>query len=263
MEYETVLVDNREELFIKVCKNDTWLLHACRGSGYRKGDLKRSSILTLLADKAALAPDGDETEQNSDPMNDVQCDPTSSGEPPKKKKKSSPIKRAADQIVSVEVDLVPKAADPTNVATHKVRVMVKQVGKIKVLRVHADHVPWLVTYIADEVAFGGVVQKPSDNVASTVVEANCDVPGLHVEWDFQQNVWLGLFLSGPMKGQTFSCGPAKFTADKWDKLVFEQKVQGSFAEATTEIVEQACLKFLELHCEKVLAANNTFGENSQ
>ena len=86
---ESVLVDNREEMFIKVSKQDTWLLAACRGSGYRKGDLKRSAILELLAEKAELAC-CDDRKQHSDPMNDIQCEPTSAGEPMQKKKNLLP-----------------------------------------------------------------------------------------------------------------------------------------------------------------------------
>ena len=31
------------------------MLHACRGSGYRRGDLKRSKIIDILGKKAAMA----------------------------------------------------------------------------------------------------------------------------------------------------------------------------------------------------------------
>ena len=262
MDCESVLVSNREQVFIKVTKTESWLLAACRGSGYRRGDLKRSSILELLTAKA-IAAWGDDEKPSDDPMNDIECAPTSSDEPIKKKKRQSPIKRAADQVASVEVDLVPKAADPKSVATRQVRVLLKTAGKHSVLKVHAEDVPWLVGYIADEVACGGVVQAPGEDLASTVVDANSDVPGLHVEWDFQHNVWMGEFVSGPMKGQTCSCGPSKFTSVKWDKLVLANRISGSFAEATPGMVENACLKFLELHCEGVLANSQSVGENSQ
>ena len=42
---ETVSTDQGDQHFVTVKKNDTWLLHACRGSGYRRGDLRRSTIM--------------------------------------------------------------------------------------------------------------------------------------------------------------------------------------------------------------------------
>ena len=43
-----------EQQFVHVKKSDNWLLHACRGSGYRRGDLKRSKILDALLEKALM-----------------------------------------------------------------------------------------------------------------------------------------------------------------------------------------------------------------
>ena len=63
----------------------------------------------------------------------------------------------------------------------------QQKGKKDAICIHKEDLPWLVTYIADEVSFGGVILDPG-KLDSAVAEPNSSVPGLHVEWDFQDNV---------------------------------------------------------------------------
>ena len=102
-----------------------------------------------------------------------------------------------------------------------------------------------------------------EELDSAVVEPNSSVPGLHVEWDFQSNVWKGEFLSGPLMERCFACGPETFTKHKWTKLVQAGIVQGSYDEVAGEELEQACLKYLELHCQGELSKALSVGETSQ
>ena len=96
-----------------------------------------------------------------------------------------------------------------------------------------------------------MIQEP-DELDSAVAEPNSNVEGLRVEWDFQENTWNGEFLSGPLVERVYTCGPENFTKNKWNRLVTAGRVQGSFEEATGDQIEQACLKFLELHCQTEL-----------
>ena len=96
-------------------------------------------------------------DDDDDPMQMIVCEADAEESPPKKasKKAPSPLKPRADQVVSVEVDLVPRAADPTSTAKKSVRVLIE--GRQKLVRIHSEDLAWLVAYIADEVSFGGVV----------------------------------------------------------------------------------------------------------
>ena len=69
------------------------------------------------------------------------------------------------------------------------------------LWVHTEAIPWLVTYLADEVTLGGVaVDAEEDN--STVADSG--VEGLKVEWDFHgADRWTGTFVRGPLKGESY------------------------------------------------------------
>ena len=264
---ETVNTGTGEQQFVHVKKSDPWLLHACRGSGYRRGDLKRSKILDTLLEKALMKMEESAVaEQLDDPMMQVECDALDAR--PTKKNKSSPSKKRqkGEQVVSVEADLVPKAADPLNTDIKQVRLLVDHIQNgIYKLFIHADDLPWLVAYIADEVGFGGVIQEPEE--ASAVARPNSSVPDLRVEWDFRANVWKGEFLAGPLESRCWTCGPENFTTQKWNRVVQAGKAQGSLQEATGEQVEQACLKFLELHCQKELSdarkGSRSVGETEQ
>ena len=255
-----------EQQFVHVKKSDNWLLHACRGSGYRRGDLKRSKILDTLLEKALMKMEESAVaEQLDDPMMQVECDALDAR--PTKKNKSSPSKKRqkGEQVVSVEADLVPKAADPLNADIKQVRLLVTMKRDGPRVSIHADDLPWLVAYIADEVGFGGVIQEPEE--ASAVARPNSSVPDLRVEWDFRANVWKGEFLAGPLESRCWTCGPENFTTQKWNRVVQAGKAQGSLQEATGEQVEQACLKFLELHCQKELSdarkGSRSVGETEQ
>ncbi len=246
------------EHFVAVRKTEIWLLAACRGPSYRRGDLSRSKIIEILKTKAEhLEKFGD---NDDDPMAHIVCDDADGPPPEKKKKKTSPLKRREDQVLRVEVDLVPKAADPTSTAKKSVRVLL--CGRQKLVHVHSEDLPWLVAYIADEVNFGGVVSDVSD-VASAVAEANTTVPGLRVEWDFQQLTWTGSFVSGPLQGRSVSCAPTNMTDTKWNQLMAAERVTGTWDAAALHDVDEGARLYLEMHCENLLGAARAGGEDSQ
>ena len=256
LDTENVDTSKGQQQFVPVKYGMCWLLHACKGSGYRNGDLKRSTIIDDLKIKAANAL----TEQD-DPMMQIECR-TLKGTPSKKPTKSL-SKRREECIVSVEADLRPKAAAPNDTRVKRVRVFVNpKNNKNQAICIHKDDLPWLVTHIADEVAFGGVILEPGEP-DSEVVKPNSSVPGLRVEWCFQDNVWSGEFLSGPLMGRRVLCGPATFNNEKWKRLVEAGKVEGSYDEVEGGKLEQACLEYLVLHCQNELSRAQSVGETPQ
>ena len=107
------------------------------------------------------------------------------------------------QVVSVEADLVPRLRFLHGGANIKqVRLLVTMKRDGPKVSIHADDLPWLVAYIADEVGFGGVVQEPEED--SAVAEPNSSVPGLRVECDFQAHGPWCARLAGPLVCQ--ACG---------------------------------------------------------
>ena len=84
-----------------------------------------------------------------------------------------------------------------------------------------------------------------------------------MEWDFQDNVWNGEFLSGPLMGRRVFCGPHTFNNEKWKRLVEAGKVEGSYDEVEGAQLEQACFKYLLLHCQNELSRAQPVGETPQ
>ena len=54
LDTETVSTAAGDEHFVAVKHSLPWLLHACKGSGYSRGDLKRSRIIDDLRQKAVI-----------------------------------------------------------------------------------------------------------------------------------------------------------------------------------------------------------------
>ena len=219
---ETVNTATGEQQFVHVKKSDNWLLHACRGSGYKREDLKRSKILDILTEKAVMAMEGSAVaEQLDDPMMQVECEALDAR--PTKKKKSSPSKQRqkGKQVVSVEADLVPRLRFLHGGANIKqVRLLVTMKRDGPKVSIHADDLPWLVAYIADEVGFGGVVQEPEED--SAVAEPNSSVPGLRVECDFQAHGPWCARLAGPLVCQACRFRAVSLLALLWPSGETEQ-----------------------------------------
>ena len=156
----------------------------------------------------------------------------------------------AETIVEVEVDTVPQAADPSSTAKHTVRVML--MNKRRQLYIHEGDLDWLLAYMADEVAYGGVVMN-ADDLGPAVAEPNSRIAGLHIEWDFHREGWGGRFLSGPLVGQKFFSKAAAMTSHKWSRLLAHKLVDGSLSTASPDDLDEAAKQYLELHCEGLLS----------
>ena len=121
----------------------------------------------------------------------------------------------------------------------------------KTLYIRPADVPWLVTYIADECACGGVHVDENES-ASAVAVANSYVPGLHVEWNFNRDVWDAWFVEGTRKGKSYQSSPTKMSPAKWEALVDKGVVSGVFENQTAEARRDAALMHLQEHCKTLL-----------
>ena len=92
---------------------------------------------------------------------------------------------------------------------------------------HSD-IPWLVAYLADEIATGGVDTAPADQSAvadgSSLagLRANYpDVPGLCIRLNpvaGNLDEYEALFVDGPLQGSRLTSKVSTMTQDKWDRL---------------------------------------------
>ena len=142
-------------------------------------------------------------------------------------------------------------ADPTSTETVSVRVLARGTQS---LWVHTDAIPWLVTYLADEVSLGGVgVDAEEDNSAV----ADGGVEGLRVEWDFHgADLWTGTFVRGPLKGESYVVRVSSLSEQKWAiaKASCSDNSYGeTFQDANEEQKRDAARCFLVLHCSHLLA----------
>ena len=147
--------------------------------------------------------------------------------------------------------------------TVKVRVLPTSTST---LWIHRDDVPWMVAYIVDEVAFGGVedtedpdgetqhIQTPHATKAA-VAAPSCRTPGLHIRWDFKaSDVWLASWVDGPLVGcQDVSSCVSKRSEEKWNHVRSENIDLGAFASATEREQTNAVWRLLEMHAAGMLA----------
>ena len=136
----------------------------------------------------------------------------------------------------MEVPLVSKSAAPKNPATKVVTVnIIGDRGKGQMWLLHSD-IPWLVAYLADEVATGGVDIAPAvagetvaagqsavaDGSSSDGPRANCpDVPGLCIRLKpvaGNLDEYEACFVDGPLKGVLLTSKVSTMSQAKWDRL---------------------------------------------
>ena len=87
-------------------------------------------------------------------------------------------------------------SQPDCTETRKARLL--PLGTNSVWIAVAD-VPWMLTWLADEVESGGVAPLTDEAVQ---LETNTSVEGVHIRWSFD-GAWVAIMLIGPTKGYTW------------------------------------------------------------
>ena len=136
------------------------------------------------------------------------------------------------------------------------------------LWIHEEDVPWLITYMAEEPATGGVVpiddadgdmeeecQQRSQGLildgaavaapseADPVTPAKATKALGKMRWDFN-GAWEAVISQGPQKGTTASCRVNTMTAEKWAFVSKSAQVQGGVSERDFPVQEDCCEAFL-------------------
>ena len=119
--------------------------------------------------------------------------------------------------------------------------------------IHEDAVPWFVAYVADEHAHGGVPDQGDDRRESEVAEGNSSIPGLLIQWNFQDDDgWVGTFVSGPLRSVTIKSKLSTLTEAQWNNAWLHGAVNGSLGEATVEAKKKAVWFCIEMHGHQLL-----------
>ena len=244
--------------FCKVNKNDSWLLKCSAGREARKGVLKRSRVLETLKKKLGVVPaqDPELTESTSapseevahDPMNDLDVVAEGEAQRSPKKLKYYP-KRVCNRVQKIAMPMRPPESARSAVAGHcTVHAMARGTNQ---LWIAVEDVKWLVNYVADEVALGGVAEQQDESDT----EGNCELPLLRMKYDFAARVWQADFVDGPLRGETFTSSVANMSAEKWATV--QAAVAVEFENATLQQVKEGTRLFLKNHCETVLAQHDS------
>ena len=123
-----------------------------------------------------------------------------------------------------------------------------------ILWIHEDDVPWLCTYIAAELATGGVgpigdTDEPfSEEYYGAENRPEKPITGrkCRVRWDFN-GAWEGIVMRGPKKGTQIVCKVSSMTADKWARVSAVHHYNVDYENADNADMKTAALHFLQLH----------------
>ena len=252
--------------FIRVGKSIDWLGRVCLGSTARRGCFKRCRVLEILLQKCNQKHAESELEVQSavadeesavaveaavsvDPMDQLDSGDNQNGREstPKKPRIHTP-KRGREKVFIVKMPVHPPCV---NLAPCETDVKMYMSGvQARTSWVASEHVGWLLCYLADEVAFGGVdaIEEESDSEANSP-SPNCGVDGLHISWDFQHGsngAWRAVFLAGPLKGNVMTAVVEELDMVKWAAVAAEGSK--SFADSSYDERKEATRALLETTC---------------
>ena len=271
-----ILFDGRVIEFVRICKNDHWLLKASGGRGCQKGGLRRTRAVEELREKlqdttqghcGAKDSDGTAVADQADPMLGLE-ELGETGDHAAKRKKTSKA-RCSDTVKTAQM--------PASFGQPQLRPVRAMEGGRNTLWLHEDDVAWLVTYLADEVGTGGVgpiddadgevddegeevheapfgdgaaVAVPSGGDPVTPIKAKRGE--VKLRWDFD-GAWEGVITKGPHKGKIVSCKVANLTPQKWAAAAKVHKYDVDFERATFQEKKTVARHFLELHVQGLRA----------
>ena len=237
----------------RVNKNDSWLLKCCAGREARKGVLKRSKVLETLKKKLGAIGDSVVTDSISpaseegghDPMSFLDNLDESAAERSPKKPKYCP-KRLSNRVHKIQMPVrPPESGDSAVAGQRQVHVLARGTNQ---LWIDVNDIPWLINYVAAEVALGGVPEQQDDSDAEG---GNCEVKGLRMKYDFANRVWEADFVEGPLRGKSFTSNVASMNLEKWATV--QAAVAVDFENATVQQLKEGTRVFLMRHCQTIEA----------
>ena len=269
--------------FARIHKNEVWLLKCCAGVSAQRGALKRSKIVEdlrqRLCETTSAVAEGEVAvaAEGVDPMDGL-CDPMHAlddpAQPPASKRCKYSPKRTANRIVEMDMPVSPPTTSAAAVAakgggsgsgsgaadgngggppaTRRVSVLARSTNQLWLAVADID---WLVHYMAQEVACGGVpLEEPMPAVAG-----NCEVDDVRIRWDFGKKAWVAEFTGGLLVGQKFTSNVSNMSEEKW--VMVQSQIGCNLAEASFEQRKEGTRLYLMGHCDR-LSRNGDFDDRS-
>ena len=241
----------RSVRFVRVEKNMGWLLKIVGGKEMRRGSLRRTRLLeelkeklrhagSVVSDIPQLAGEMTSAVAEADEMSALM--PVSGDTPPTRKRKYQP-RRPLGMISRIIMPEKEPKQNPKATATREVRIFATGTNALWVC---LSDLAWLVEWLADEIACGGVPLDTGDigtSSADVAVAADVSPEDIAVKWDFA-GAWEARVPCGPLEGQVIRSRPDKFCAKKWAAVADACGFAHKLAEASPEQRDTACRRFL-------------------
>lgn len=217
----------------------------------RRGSLRRTRLLEELREKLRHA--GSVVSDIPQPAGEIssavaEADEMSAlmsvgGDAPAAKKRKYQPKRPLGMISRVIMPEKEPKQNPKASGSREVRIFATGTN---VLWVCLSDLAWLVEWLADEIACGGVALDTGDigsSSADVAVAADVLPEEIAVKWDFA-GAWEARVPRGRLEGQVIRSRPDKFCAKKWAAVAEACGFAHSLCEATPEQRSTACRRFL-------------------
>ena len=250
--------------FIRINKNDDWMLKAVGGPKAQKGFLKRTTLIERMRSKLVdrglcdtSVADERVDDDGDDPMGQLDCPVERPASRPKRTRYAR--KRVKNQEVTITMPMYASCAYPDNKETKDVTVMADGTNQLWVLK---EDLPWLLATLADECGYGGV---PVANDCAAVADGICPAaPGVNIKWDFQSSDgWIASFVHGPLLGQpSVACKVSKFSQEKWDKVNATHTYGKEYAHAAPSDLKNAAYDYIVAHCVELIKTASQPGSSS-
>ena len=247
--------------FVEVAKTKQWVYKAALGPLAQRGSIHESKCIHDLRHKLEVALGAKEPVSavadatpppkpgNADPMAQLALlSAEKTPQPDRKSHHKKHRKRPADEIAVV---MAPERFGSEN--TRPVKMFRGQRGKVFV---ELDAVPWLITFVREEVMCAGCVGIVSDpHGLQDSLSSNCDSAVAEMyktRWDPAREMWTSIWLDGPRKGQDVSVPLRSFTKDKYEKVRQTCADVPPWEQASKADKKAAALELLEKHMSNTL-----------
>ena len=245
--------------FALLTKYQPWVLLAISGK-QDKSISRRVQITEKLRTQAQRAycmgmSQMTPTDENvaDDPMNALQS-VSDSGK--RTDVPNTQIKMSKKRVVAVTMPECETTRHPDVRTVRTVHVLIG--GKTTTLYIDVSAIPWLLTWMNDEIQTGGVAAKiPREHAVDGAQDEE-----ILMRWDFQdQDTWTAIITQGAKKGVVRKTRVSKLTQEKWSTVYQGGAIAGCSAALVTEC-HRGCLSCSRLGGQGMILVNEQICERS-
>ena len=250
-----------ETQFVEIAKGKQWVYKAALGPCAQKGSLHESKCIENLKTELDKAlEDVEETSAvadatpppkkgNPDPMAQLELrSAEKTQEHGRKKPHKKVLKRPVDEVRTV---MAPEEFGSE--AKRPVKMLRGYRGKVFV---ELDAVPWLITFVREEVMCAGCVGVVSDpHGLQDSLSSTGDSPVVEMyktRWDPAKEMWTSIWLDGPRQGQDVRVLMRSFPKEKYEKVLNAGADLPPWDQASKADKKTAARQLLEKHMSDTL-----------